>query len=237
MTDKTLKEVIGIIKDNPESVYDLFLKNLVAYQQIYFLVVNKKIENDKIKKIINYSVAIVGNLGNALVCRTLLANMLKEVNFDSKVILNNRQIIGILLSRTLADYLKPEWTPALERDWMDAFQKIMSFLEEEHLCQNLFAENNSNKICLDKIRVRAIASKAFREGCSQNLVVEMLEKDSYFQEIENKMGRERSTKIIANIVNNIKDKKAILASKAFGNRQLKALNQSLLHQQNWQAVE
>ncbi len=53
---------------------------------------------------------------------------------------------------------------------------------------------------LDKLRAKAIAQKALREGCSVNLVTQKLLEDSEFKKVTNKFGRETSLKLISETI-------------------------------------
>ncbi len=53
---------------------------------------------------------------------------------------------------------------------------------------------------LDKLRAKAIAQKALREGCSVNLVTQQLLEDSQFKKVTNKFGRAKSLKLISETV-------------------------------------
>ncbi len=50
---------------------------------------------------------------------------------------------------------------------------------------------------LDKQRAKAIAHKALREGYSVDLVTQKLLEDSEFKKVTNKLGREKTLKLIS----------------------------------------
>ena len=53
---------------------------------------------------------------------------------------------------------------------------------------------------LDKLRAKAIAQKALREGCSVSLVTRKLLEDSEFQKVTHKFGKETSFKLVSETV-------------------------------------
>ncbi|MGK7918329.1 MAG: hypothetical protein AB4038_22810 [Prochloraceae cyanobacterium] len=53
---------------------------------------------------------------------------------------------------------------------------------------------------LDKLRAKAIAQKALREGCSVSLVTRKILEDSEFQKVTHKFGRQISCKLASETV-------------------------------------
>ncbi|MGK7916561.1 MAG: hypothetical protein AB4038_13620 [Prochloraceae cyanobacterium] len=81
---------------------------------------------------------------------------------------------------------------------------IVDFIEDLKRYQKFRPESScfssSLLTTLDKQRAKAIAQKSLREGCSVNLVIEKLLEDSHFKKVTNKLGKEKSLKLISETV-------------------------------------
>ncbi len=81
---------------------------------------------------------------------------------------------------------------------------IVDFIEELKRYQKFRPESScfssSLLTTLDKQRAKAIAQKFLREGCSVNLVIEKLLEDSHFRKVTNKLGIEKSLKLVSETV-------------------------------------
>ena len=78
---------------------------------------------------------------------------------------------------------------------------IVDLIQDLERYQNVHPELSGYFLSpLDKLRAKAIAQKALREGCSVNLVTQKLLEDSEFKKITNKFGRETSLKLISETI-------------------------------------
>ncbi len=78
---------------------------------------------------------------------------------------------------------------------------IVDLIQDLERYQNVYPELSGYFLStLDKLRAKAIAQKALREGYSVGLVTQKLLENSTFKQVTNKFGRQTSLKLVSETV-------------------------------------
>ena len=213
MNIEILEQTFAFVRQDSERFAHSFYQNLfLKYPEVEPLFANTSMEEQE-KKLIESLVLVIDNLRNLAYLSHLLKNLGKR-HLKYGAIAEHYQLVGDSLLTTLGDYLEPRWTPEIKQAWADAYHIIVDLMiegaKEEHEFQNCYGKNVD--YALKKLKFEAIARKALRGGSSPHLVAQMLVKHSYFQETQEKLGKEKTFQLISEIIEKASQKEITLES-------------------------
>ena len=198
MNIEILEETFALIKPVAPQFTNSFYQNLfLKYPEIKPLFAETNLEEQE-KKLLLSLVLIIDNLRNLTYLKDLLKKMgQRHLQYD--VVSEHYPIVGQILLSTLQDYLGTHWTPEVKQAWTDAYKIVMDLMlegaKEKH---SLWNQKTQNVTCtIQKLRVEAIAQKAWRETDSKAKAIQTMMADSYFQKTLVKLGREKTIELIS----------------------------------------
>ena len=201
MNIEFVEETLSLIDCRSSFFYHLFYNYLVDHPEMGILLRDRSVKR-KLKRTINCLFLIIGNFRNSWLCKTIAIQIIEEKDMIADFILQHELLIGESFSKTLGYFLKKRWTPEVKQAWMDVYHATLDMIVEEQQRYKHSLWNFSNQTCFEKLRVKAVAKKALRDGCPQISLIYKLLEDDYFQKIEKKMGKARTLKIISDLVKN-----------------------------------
>ena len=202
MNVKILAKSFNSIEPYSPKFASLFYRNLCDYLQIRTLLANNDFE--KYEKFYMISlIALVKNIQDTTLLKKTLVGILEKHKTLANVILDNQQIIRDSFFKTLRECLKQNWNQEVEKSWQEAYQKIFVLLSE---ASNGYDLKKNSHYSGDKLRAKAIATKALREGGSTVSVTKKLLQDSYFKQAQQKLGKEKTRKLVCTVVRNASHK-------------------------------
>lgn len=154
------------------------------------------------EKLMTALVMIIDNLCNF----PYLENLLKSLgarHIKYGVDTKHYRILGETLFKTLEYYLEKDWTLEVKLAWKEAYYKITDLMIEGAKEESNPHNNNFFPYLpslFDKLRAEAIAQKALRDGYSVSLVTEKLMADYCFQDVIQKVGKEKTLELISDLI-------------------------------------
>ncbi len=189
------------VRVNSSNFAVLFYENLfLDYPEVKSLFTNTNIKKQE-EKLITALVMIIDNLCNFPYLENLLKN-LGERHVKYGVGVTHYEMLGKTLLKTLEYYLKQDWTPEVKHAWQEAYHRITKLMLQGAREQNPWENNFFPYLpsLFEKLRAEAIAQKALREGDSVAIVKDKLMADYYFQNVTEKIGKEKTLKLISHLI-------------------------------------
>lgn len=201
MNLEILQETFTTIRLNSEQFVSVFYDNLFTEcPEVKNLFAATDISKQE-RKLMTVFVVIISNLHDISYLRNLLKNLGKR-HLKYGVIRKHYHLLGETMLKTLESFLPEKWTAEVEQAWKDAYQTIVNLMLEGAKDDNFYSDDRLPYIpsIVEKLRAEAIAQKYLRDGRSINLVKHRLLEDYYFKELEQKIGRAETMKIVSDVV-------------------------------------
>jgi len=204
MDIKILQESFTEIESNSKEFARLFYQNLfLDYPQIKNLFANVEIEQQE-KKLMTVFIVTIGNLHN----RTYLNKLLKSLgkrHLKYGVSVEEYQLLGNTLIKTLRSFLGSKWSQKLENTWRQAYQLIVQIMLEGSGEEQKPTNDRSFQLpsLVEKLRLEAIAKRCLRNGHSLTEVKYKLLEDYYFKNLTLKIGEKKTLEKIAELLQRI----------------------------------
>ena len=161
------------------------------------------------KEITYYWNIVCENIGNISYLK-LFVKSLASKYITSHLIVENWQIMGDIFTNALKTYLKDRYTPEVQQEIFCLFKIIIdSILEGAKEQYSLWDSHSHNvKSHINRLRIEAIIRKHLQEddlnSDSETIKARLLQ-DVYFQEAMQKLGREKTLELIADVIQKVKE--------------------------------
>ena len=201
MNLEILQETFTTIRLNSAQFAAAFYQNLFTdCPKVKSLFSDTDIKKQE-RKLMTVFVVIISNLHNVSYLKNLLKNLGKR-HLKYGVIREHYHLLGETMLKTLEYFLQDKWTAEVEQAWKDAYQTIVNLMLEGAKDDRFSYDDRLPHIpsIVEKLRAEAIAQKYLRDGRSINLVKHRLLQDYYFKELEQKIGRAETMKIVSDVV-------------------------------------